>query len=248
VKAAHLALLREKDNLLPDLRFFSKYDFNGLGSRLDGPEGSLASLSSGNYSNWTLGLRLDVTLGMRDANAQVRRASLLLAQRVEALKNVEEQAVFSLQQTYRQVVQTGEQMRIARARLSAAVTEMDGLTALFEEGAGDTGQALLGQRLYADALRDEQVIVTRYNIALADFERQKETLLAHDKVCIAEGDLPAFAQARASEHIRQRDRAIVLRERPAPPTFEPPPAPYGDEEMPLPRALRQAGPADLPEP
>src|SRR5262249_58673043 len=72
------------------------------------------------------------------------------------------------------------------------------------------------QRAWAAALRDERASIFDYNIAIADFERQKGTILQYDNVTLAEGPVPRCVQAQASKHIQDRTRALVLRQRPAP--------------------------------
>ena len=47
VKVRQLELVRDKDQLLPDLRLTANYDVQGLGSRLDGsgPDNALRNLA-----------------------------------------------------------------------------------------------------------------------------------------------------------------------------------------------------------
>src|SRR5208337_4429709 len=82
LKAHQLDLINEKNLLLPDIRFVSSYDFNGVGTSLSGPTQSnaLRSLASGNFNDWTIGIRGDIPLGFRDAHAGVRASRLRLAQ------------------------------------------------------------------------------------------------------------------------------------------------------------------------
>ena len=66
----------------PDLRMFGQYDIAGLGTRLDGkefanaagtiPGNALASFGNNQFNSWTIGLRMDMPIGFRDANASVR--------------------------------------------------------------------------------------------------------------------------------------------------------------------------------
>jgi hypothetical protein len=53
-----------------------------------------------------------------------------------------------------------------------------------------------------DAVRDEQAAVCNFRIALADFEKQKGTILRSPQIIIADGHLPEFAQPKASSQIR----------------------------------------------
>src|SRR5262249_572170 len=122
LRATELLLTRAKNLALPDLRFFSSYDFNGIGSKLDGgddPLNALPSLASNRFHNWTVGLRMDVPIGYRDANAQIRAAHLQLQRQMAVLRDQEKQAVFALQKSYQQLLVAYEQIGILTARRKA---------------------------------------------------------------------------------------------------------------------------------
>ena len=216
IQAAHLAVLREKDSLLPDLRFFSSYSINALGSELDGTgeNNALRNLLENRFNDWQLGLRLDVPFGFREPHALVQRARLQLAQRVAFLRDQEQRLAYNLERTYRELIQFREEIKTQRARRVAAAEQLRLEFQLFEVGAPEvTIDVLLdAQRNFAEALREEHFAICNYNKALADFERQKGTILDYDNVVIAEGPLPKAAQARASEHIQERLRSIKIAE------------------------------------
>ena len=66
-----------------------QYDIAGLGTRLDGnefanaagtiPGNALTSFGNNQFNSWTIGFRMDMPIGFRDANAAVREAQLNLA-------------------------------------------------------------------------------------------------------------------------------------------------------------------------
>ena len=98
VKAKQLNILLQKNLRRPDLRFLSSYTVQGLGTRLDGnnveaavgqTNNALRNLASNQFSNYTLGFRLDMPLGFRDANALVRQAELQLQQEVIRLRTTD---------------------------------------------------------------------------------------------------------------------------------------------------------------
>ncbi len=215
VKLAELTLRREEDLLLPDLRAFASYDVNGLGTRLDGagPENALRTLASDHYNDWTIGLHLEVPLGFRAANAQVRKALLQVKRQRTVLLDLEEQALFSLQRSYRQLLQAQEQIHVLRARRLAALRQLRGRQEEFRSGLGSVDLLLRAQLAWTNSLQEEQTATCDYNSALASFERERGTLLTHDHIVIQEGALPSCALERAVEHFRQRDNAHILRER-----------------------------------
>jgi outer membrane protein TolC len=212
IQAAELVVRKAKDLLLPDLRFLAKYNVNGLGHTLGA---GLDVLGQNRFNDWELGLLLQVPVGFRDANAQTARARLQLAQRFAFLHDQQSKVILSLQRSYREVVQFSEEFRIRRSRREAAATQLKARTAKYRAGRETIDFLLTAQRNWTDALRDEYVALCNYNVALADYERQKGTILQFDNVTVMEGSIPAYAQARASEHIRERQRALLLRERSA---------------------------------
>lgn len=222
VQAAQLVVKREKDFLRPELRFFANYNVNALGSHLDGKDenSALRNLAENRFNDWTLGLRADVPIGFRAANAEVRKAQLRLAQAATYLRDQEERVRLDLQRSYRDVVHLSKEIEFRRAQREQTAIQVRGRFENFVSGRPgvtlDVLASLLleAQRNFADALTEEHRAIFEYNVALADFERQKGTILEHDNVHIAEGPVPTCAQVRASEHIRERDRSLKLMDSP----------------------------------
>ncbi len=205
-------------------------------------------------------------LGFRAANAEVRRANLRLAQAFYFLRDQEQKVKLDLQRSYREVVELGKEIEFRRAQREQAAIEVRGRFENFVNGKPGVTLDVLAdllvraQRSFADALTEEHRAIYEYNTALADFHRQKGTILEHDKVSIAEGPVPECAVARASEHIRERDRSIKLMDSPGcpggqcgpqlpwagsaadtvPATPLPPAPPKGDT-LPMPRMLERDG-------
>jgi outer membrane protein TolC len=218
LKFRQLDVISQKNLLLPDLRFISSYDINAIGSRLDGPnsDNALRNLASDHFNNWSLGLRLDVPLGFRDAHSAVRVARLNLARSYYALRDQEDKTTQYLALTYRNLFQFYSTIEMERAQREAAATQLEARFKEFLAGRGTLDILLEAQRVWADALRDEYAAIVQYNNSLATFEFAKGTILQHDNVVITEGPLPQCAQVRAVEHERQRDKALILRTRPDP--------------------------------
>jgi outer membrane protein TolC len=241
LKFRQLDLINQKNLLLPDLRFTSSIAPNGLGNTLSGSSSSLIptnnllgpttpnpanafhSLATGDFVNWTLGLRYDVAIGYRDANAAVRSARLSLMQSMLTLRDLENRYTGFLEQQYRAIFASYQQIIALRAQREAAAQQVRVRFDIYRLGARVPGgqqqpiEFLLdAQRLWADALRDEYQAIINYNNALARFEYAKGTIMQHDNIVIAEGGLPQCAQVRAVEHERERSQALVLKERAKP--------------------------------
>jgi hypothetical protein len=211
----------QKDLLLPDWRVGATYDVNSIGNRLDGPNtadqvNAFRNLSSDHFNNWSVQTRLNVSLGYRLANANVRAAQLRLARAYGTLVDSEQKTISFLELQYRRVIVAYELIRANRASRVAFGQQ---LKARFDElnaGRITPDKVLEVQRFWANALAQEYIAIRDYNNALAGFEFAKGTILTRNNIVISEGPLPGFAQKRAVEHIRERDAALNLRERPSP--------------------------------
>jgi outer membrane protein TolC len=236
VKTNQLALIRDKNLLLPDLRLISEYNLHGLGSRLDGngtfggaspftgnTTNAFRSLASDHFSDYTIGLQLNVPIGYRAAHAFVRTSRLRLAQSYAVLKDQEEKAERFLVNAYRTIQEKYATIEAFRAQRMASGEELKILNIKIKAGqidattrgtANDPSSSLLEvQKLWANALQSEYQAIVDYNNSLAKFEFAKGTIMRHNNVVINEGPLPECAQVRAVENERQRSLALVHRER-----------------------------------
>jgi outer membrane protein TolC len=217
LKFQQLNLINVKNLLLPDLRFTSTYGINGIGSSLDGTvNNAFRSLASDRFVNWSLGLRMNYTLGYRDAHAQLRATRLELARSYGVLQEQEAKAQNALTDDYRHLFEYYHLILIQRAQREAAGVQLQARFKEYQAGRGTLDILLESQRVWAEALRSEFDAITQYNNAIVSFEFSKGTIMQFDNVVISEGPLPHCAQERAVEHERQRSKAIVLRERASP--------------------------------
>jgi outer membrane protein TolC len=215
LKAKLFDVMLQKNQLLPDLRFFSTYGLNGIGGRLDGPgaDNAFRSLASDRFTNWSLGLRLVVPIGFRLQHAALRRSRLALAQQYYLLRDFEEKSQNFLAQQYRSLFDTHAQIEINRSQREAAATQLEARFKEFLAGRGTLDILLEAQRVWAEALRTEFDAIRDYNNSLARFEYARGTIMQDENVFIGEGPLPCCAQERAVEHERERTKAFVLHER-----------------------------------
>jgi outer membrane protein TolC len=217
LKFRQLDLVNQKNLLLPDLRFTSTYNINGLGTHLDGgpsdPTNAFHSLASDQFNNWSLGLNLNVPLGFRDAHAAVRSARLNLARSYGVLQDQELKTRRFIGEQYRLLSTNYHQIEILRSQRVADGVWVDARFREFLAGRGTLDFLLEAQRNWADALSAEYQAIAAYNNTLVRFAFADGTIMDRDNVVIGEGPLPGCAQARAVEHERQRAKALVLRER-----------------------------------
>jgi outer membrane protein TolC len=241
VKAAQLNVVAARNLLLPDLRAFATYDINGLGDRLDGssPNNAFRNLASDHFNDWTVGLRLVVPLGFRNAEANLRNFQLQLAKSYESLHNEERKSALFLDRQYRTLLSNYALIRVRRAQRDAFAEQ---LKARFQEFlAGRQGvtldRLLEAQRFWADALASEYVAIRDYNNSIAGFEFAKGTILKHNSIYISEGELPKDAAERATEHLRERSKAIKVLEHAQPNDPSAPTHPYDAPTLPVAQAI-----------
>jgi outer membrane protein TolC len=227
VKVAQLNVQLAKNYLLPDLRSFLAYDDNAIGTRLDGSyavNNAFRNLASNTFNDWTIGLRLGVPIGFRFAHAQLRQSQLQLARAYLVLQDQELKAERYLGLWYRRMSSAYFQIKAARAQREAFATQLKIRYELYRAGANEPGTGnpvtlnllLEAQRFWAEALATEYQSIVTYNNAICGWEFAKATIMQHDNVTISEGPIPVAAQKRAVEHMRERTKALVLRERATP--------------------------------
>jgi hypothetical protein len=214
LKLRQLDLINQKNLLLPDLRFTSSYSLVGIGGRLDGGDNNaLRSLANNDFQNWTLGLRLSMPIGFRDAHAQERIARLNLARAYWTVEDQQERAARALLKDYRRIDEFYKQIECQRSLRQARAIELEARTKEYLAGRGTLDFLLQAQSEWADALRAEYDAIVQYNNSLAAFEFDKGTILRYNNVNIGEGPLPPAAQVRAIEHDKERSHALLLRQR-----------------------------------
>jgi outer membrane protein TolC len=247
LKAQQLNLMKQANFLRPDLRVFATYDINALGTRLDGPAAvdpqtpdgnALASFTDNRFNNWQVGLRMNVPLGFRDGHAALRQARLNLARSYGTLVDQEHKAERFLTFEYRRLFEYYEQIQLLRNQREANAQQLEARFQEFRVGRGTLDVLLESQRNFADSLASEYQAIVNYNNALVGFQFAKGTIIAYDNVVISEGALPGCAQVKATDHLRERTRALVLRERPGPDRTK--------AEMPHPTDLLQPHPPAVP--
>ena len=249
LKLRQLDLIAQKNLLLPDLRFTSTYGLAGIGSRLDGGDNNaFRSLANNDFQSWSLGLRLSMPIGYRDAHAQERIARLNLTRSYYVVEEQELRCQRALELHYRKIDENYRQIECQRSVRQARAVELEARTKEYLAGRGTLDFLLQAQSEWADALRAEYDAIVQYNNSLAAFEFDKGTMLRYDNVTVGEGNLPAAAQVRAVEHEKERSHAILLRQREAAVTTLPAsgvPNPVGNEAVPISGVMDEKSLPDL---
>jgi outer membrane protein TolC len=218
LKFRQLDLIRQRNSLLPDLRFVASDTLHSVGSQLDEgsvPANAFHELFSDPFNNYSLGFLLNVPLGYRAANAGVRNAQLSLQRSYLSLRSEENKAELFLGQAYRQVFEFERQIQINQAALRAATAQLKAYKDLFQGGRGTSYGAdlVLAIQNWSTSAANLYTSIVQYNNALATLDFARGSIRERDNVLIGDGPLPLCAQVRAVEHERQRTAALVLRER-----------------------------------
>lgn len=219
LKFRQLDLIRQRNSLLPDLRFVASDTIHSVGSQLDEgpvPANAFHQLFSDPFNNYSLGFLLNVPLGYRAANAGVRSAQLNLQRSYLNLRSEENKAELFLGQAYRQVLEFQSQIQVNQAALRAATRQLKAYLDLFKGGraANPYGADLvLAIQNWSSSAANLYSAIVQYNNSLATLEFARGSIRERDRVYIGDGPLPLCAQVRAVEHERQRTAAFVLRER-----------------------------------
>jgi outer membrane protein TolC len=225
LKFRQLDLIRQRNSLLPDLRFVASDTVHSVGSQLDEgsvPANAFHQLFSDPFNNYSLGFLLNVPLGYRAANSGVRAAQLNLQRSYLSLRTEEDKIERFLGFAYRQVFEFQHQIEVNRAAFRAAQIQLDKYYKLFAEGRATQpfgADLVLALQNWNNTASSLYSFIVQYNNALASLDFAKGTMLNRDNVFISDGPLPACAQVRAVEHERQRTAALVLKER-APWTYQ----------------------------
>jgi len=218
LKFRQLDLIRQRNSLLPDLRFVASDTLHSVGSQLDEgpvPANAFHQLFSDPFNNYSLGFLLNVPLGYRAANSGVRAAQLSLQRSYLSLRSEENKAELFLGQAYRQVVEFERQIEINQAALRSATLQLRAYKDLFQGGRGTSYGAdlVLAIQNWSSSASNLYTAIVQYNNALTSLEFARGSIRERDSVIISDGPLPLCAQVRAVEHERQRTAALVLHER-----------------------------------
>lgn len=188
LRAAH-------NQLLPQLDFIGNVAITGLGGDqifrggsifgstgiVEVQEGNLGNsyrqLFSGDFRNWTLGLQLSVPVRNDQAKAQHAQASIRERQAVTQVQDREIQIRLAVRNAIRNVEGGTQQVAVAQNALRLAERQYTAELRRFETGTSSTFRVLNFQRQLTVARQRELNAVINLNLAIANFELNKGTLL-----------------------------------------------------------------------
>ncbi len=182
-----------KNNLLPSLNLIGSLGAQGLGKDFSN---AVDTQDDFNHINYKVGLELEVPIGNRAPRAAYQRELLLRQQEIDRYRDLIEQVSLDVRTAVREVQTTWDEMVTTRQARFATADSLraiqlreennEPLTPTFVQLKLDTQERL------ANAWRAEVEAVGNYNVAIANLERVKGTLLKYDNVIMAEDSTIPF--------------------------------------------------------
>ncbi len=168
-------MLITKNGSRPQLDAVALYRWNGLSGNT--PTGSRLSSSTGQFTDWTLGVNFSVPLGLRQARAAVRQQELVIARDQINLKQGFHATTHTLAVTVRTLDQQYEQYLAFREARQAARVNID--AQLLRKNTEQFIQLNVLQAIsdWGNTVSAQANALTLYNTQLAALERQTGTIL-----------------------------------------------------------------------
>jgi outer membrane protein TolC len=178
VQAAEWDHMQRCNGLLPNVALVGRYAPHGLGSTFGD---SLSSLGTGQFADWSVGVRFSYAMGRRADQAAACRAELAVARERAALRNLEFEIWHQLQQAYQDLYAASETLQLQGNLRAAAEKQLRAREALHKHGGYATTDLLLrAQSDHADAVRDEWLALGAFNQALARWQFALGEILTGD--------------------------------------------------------------------
>ncbi len=213
IKSLELQLQAAKSLTHPRFDFVSRYQINGFGDGLDGPQdqpfhNAYRVLTSGDYTGWGLGFEFNMPLGFRAALAQVRNVELRLAKARSILAQQELEISHELANAFQVVDQTYTTAQTNFNRRRAAERRVQAFAAEYEAGRATLDLLLRAQISQAQAEVAYYSSLVAYNQGLNDLRYRSGTILSDNNIHLAEGLSTPRAYIQALRKAWDRSHAI----------------------------------------
>jgi len=186
VASAKIAVGQAKNAELPRLDVMFRYSIDGLAGTADK---AFDEVSRHKYTEYLVGVELEVPVGNRGPRAAHKRARLQHMQAVSRLKLRFEEVILDVNLAVRKLSSTFAELGPWYESVEAREKEVDSIVARAERMDINTLRNELNARQNLAAARRALLsTLVDYNIAIIDLERAKGTLLRHYNVVIASED------------------------------------------------------------
>ena len=182
IENARIGVAVAKNKALPKFDLTFRYTINGLAAN---ESNSFDQMKASNFQDYFVGISFEYPIGNRGPRSELRKAILSRDKAIAALKQVIEQIIFevdvafrNLSTAYYQVKPSLEAVRAAEENLSAVVARRTRLSPEYLD------VRLNAQETLANAKRGLLNALVKYNIAIVELERAKDTLLHYNNISI----------------------------------------------------------------
>lgn len=182
VKNAAIAVGQAANLTLPRLDLSFSYVVDGLGV---GADDAFDQLTMHDFTEYTVGVELEVPIGNRAGKAVEYRARLTQAQAQAALRQTIENVILEVNLALRQLNTSYAQIGPRFESVEAGERQVDSILARAERKDFTQLSAELGARRSLASNRQLLLqAIVNYNLALVDLERAKGTLLRYNNVVL----------------------------------------------------------------
>jgi outer membrane protein len=197
IDSAWIIIKAADNNALPKLDLSAQVGFEGIGFTWTD---SLNSWDDGQLINWGVGLQLEVPIGNRQARAIQQRTHLQYTQAEVDWQNKAQIVILEVKTALREVETSWDEAIAARRAVFAAQEALAALEKSEQSGAKLTPEfvqlKLDRQIAVAVARTAETRAIAGYNLALANLEKAKGTLLQYNAVDLKEATGPESLKYR----------------------------------------------------
>ena len=199
IKSLELQLTAARSLTRPQLNFVSNYQVNGFGDHLfantdndvagtaQGFNSFYETLNQGSQTGWNLGFQMNMPIGVRSAQAQVRNYEIRLAKAQKVLAEQEQEISHELAVSFQELSRSYAAAETNLNRLVATRENVKYLEPNVREGDKLLDDLLRAQARQAEAEVAYYQSLVDYNKALTNLQYRKGILLEHNGIFLAEG-------------------------------------------------------------
>lgn len=174
LKIAELMKKQAKSEKLPQLDLEASYSANYLEDKAwPAVEGTYDS----HYNSWMVGLKFEIPIGNRAANAQYSSSNFEYKRRGSELKQVRENVLYEVNQAITDLEMARDEVAATQVAELTARRVLEGENALFELAKSDSADLLQAQNQVDLAERSLAQSIVEFNRSKIVFERAKGVLL-----------------------------------------------------------------------
>lgn len=184
LEADQQSLMLAGNQARPQFDGIANYRWDGLRGEM--PNGNPLSSGPGQFAGFNVGVNFSVPLGLRQSRAELRRQELIIQRDQANLEQGIHQMTHQLTINYRNLDQfLAEVDAFSKAR-QAALVNYENQFGEFQAGRQNLLNGLQAITDWGNAVAQEARSVTRYNIELANLERETGTILPTHGVVFVE--------------------------------------------------------------